>query len=88
MKKNIIILILATTGLFSCNQNRKATSKKIEQSQKTNDKDIYTKYKYTDSNGGSVTIQNSLPKGGMKYTDLNGEVYNYAVEKKEFEVFK
>ena len=79
MKKNIIILILATTGLFFCNQNRKPTSKKIEQSQKTNDKDIYTKYKYTDSNGGSVTIQNSLPKGGMKYTDLNGEVYNYAV---------
>jgi hypothetical protein len=79
MKKNIIILILATSGLFSCNQNNKSTPEKIEQSQKTNDKDIYTKYKYTDFKGGSITIQNSLPKGGMKYTDVNGEVYNYAV---------
>jgi hypothetical protein len=79
MKKNIIILILATSALFSCNQNNKSTPEKIEQSQKTNDKDIYTKYKYTDFKGGSITIQNSLPKGGMKYTDVNGEVYNYAV---------
>ena len=79
MKKNIIILILATFGLFSCNHNSKSTPEKIEQTQKTNDKDIYTKYKYIDSEGGSLTIQNSLPKGGMKYTDVNGEVYNYAV---------
>jgi len=79
MKKNIIVLILALSGLFSCNQNSKSMPQKIEQSQKTNDKDIYTKYKYTDSNGGSLTIQNSLPKGGMKYTDVNGEIYNYAV---------
>lgn len=79
MKKNIIILILATFGLFSCNQNSKSTSEKIEQTQKTSHKDIYTKYKYIDSKGGSLTIQNSLPKGGIKYTDVNGEVYNYAV---------
>ena len=79
MKKNIIVLILALSGLFSCNQNSKSMPQKIEQSQKINDKDIYTKYKYTDSNGGSLTIQNSLPKGGMKYTDVNGEIYNYAV---------
>jgi len=79
MKKNIILLILATFGLFSCNQNSKSPPEKIEQTQKTNDKDIYTKHKYIDSKGGSLTIQNSLPKGGMKYTDVNGEVYNYAV---------
>ena len=72
-------MILATFGLFSCNQNSKSTPEKIEQTQKANDKDIYTKYKYIDSKGGSLTIQNSLPKGGMKYTDVNGEVYNYAV---------
>lgn len=77
MKKNIIILILVTTGLFSCNYNSKST--KIKQSPKKIDKNIYTQYKYTDSNNGSVTIQNSLPKGGMKYTDVNGEVYNYAI---------
>jgi hypothetical protein len=79
MKKNIILLIWATSCLFSCNQNSKSKPEKIEQSQKINDKDIYTKYKYADSNGGSITIQNSLPKGGMKYTDVNGEVYNYVV---------
>ena len=40
---------------------------------------IYTKYEYTDSIGQSLIIQNSFPKGGTKYTDPNGEVYNYAV---------
>ena len=73
------MLILAISFLFSCNQNSKSIPQKIEQSQKTNDKDIYTKYKYKDPDVGSLTIQNSLPKGGMKYTDVNGEVYNYAV---------
>ncbi len=72
-------MILAVFGLFSCNQNSKSIPQKIEQNQKINDKDIYTKYKYTDSNVGSLTIQNSLPKGGMKYTDVNGEIYIYAV---------
>lgn len=79
MKKKILILILAINGLFSCKENRKPTSKKTEQSQKTNVKDIYTEYKYVDSNNGTVTLQNSLPKGGMKYTDVNGEVYSYVV---------
>lgn len=72
-------MILATFGLFSCKQNSKSTPKKTEQTQKTYDKDIYTKYKHIDSKGGSLTILNSLPKGGLKYTDVNGEVYNYAV---------
>ena len=40
---------------------------------------IYTKYEYTDSIGKSLILQNSFPKGGTKYTDPNGEVYNYAV---------
>lgn len=79
MKKNITILILVTFCLFSCNQNSKSTPEKIEQSQKINDKDIYTQNKYTDSKGQSITIQNSLPKGGLKYTDINSEVYSYAI---------
>lgn len=73
------MFILAIGGLFSCNQNSKTFPEKNKQSQKTNDQGIYTKYKYTDANGGSLTIQNSVPKGGMKYTDINGEVYSYAV---------
>jgi hypothetical protein len=40
---------------------------------------ICTKYEYTDSIGKSLIIQNSFPKGGTKYTDPDGEVYNYVV---------
>jgi hypothetical protein len=40
---------------------------------------IDTKYEYIDSIGASLIIQNSLPRGGAKYTDPDGEVYNYVV---------
>jgi hypothetical protein len=79
MKKNTLLLILVTFCLFSCNQNSKSTLEKIEQSEKKSDKNVYTKYKYTNSEGGGITIENSLPKGGMKYTDVKGEIYNYVV---------
>ncbi|WP_426063912.1 hypothetical protein [Flavobacterium sp. DSP2-3-1] len=79
MKKNTLLLILVTFCLFSCNQNSKSTLEKIEQSEKTSDKNVYTKYKYTNSEGGSIAIENSLPKGGMKYIDIKGEIYNYVV---------
>jgi hypothetical protein len=36
-------------------------------------------YEYADSIGKRLIIQNSFPKGGIKYTDSNGEVYVYAV---------
>ena len=79
MKKNTLLLIWLTFCLFSCNQNSKSTLEKNNQSEKTSDKNVYTKYKYTNSKGGSITIENSLPKGGMKYTDVKGEIYNYVV---------
>ncbi|MEO7047095.1 MAG: hypothetical protein ABI091_17465 [Ferruginibacter sp.] len=93
MKNNIIILIMATTGLFSCTQGSKSTpgtvniktldSAKNVQSQKpstnNNEKNIYTKYEYTNSNGKSLIIQNSFPKSGINYTDPNGKKYIYAV---------
>lgn len=80
MKKCIAILILVTTGLFSCKQDHKSTSDSVKKVQsKKLDKNVYTKYVYTDSNGGSVTIQNSFPKGGIRYTDSKGDVYVYAV---------
>ena len=79
MKKNTLLLIWLTFCLFSCNQNSKSTLEKNNQSEKTSDKNVYTKYKYTNSEGGSITIENSLPKGGMKYTDVKGEIYNYVV---------
>lgn len=34
---------------------------------------------YTDSAGNVVTIHNSLPKGGGRYTDSNGKVYSYVI---------
>jgi hypothetical protein len=40
---------------------------------------IDTESKYTRSDVKGVTIQNSFPKGGLKYTDHNGKVYVYAV---------
>jgi hypothetical protein len=45
----------------------------------SNDPDIHTKYEYTDSIGKRLIIQNGFPRGGMKYTDPNGETYVYAV---------
>lgn len=80
MKKSIAILILVTTSLFSCKQDHKSTSDSVKNVQsKKRDKNVYTKYLYTDSNGGSVIIQNSFPKGGIRYTDSKGDIYVYAV---------
>lgn len=84
---------MATTGLFSCKQGSNQpqdtvdieTTKSTEniESQKPianpNDKFIDTKYEYTDSTGKSLIIENSLPKGGLKYTDSNGKDYVYAI---------
>lgn len=84
MKKSIL-LIIATAGLFSCKQGSKSTLETVDietsNSVKNvqNDKDIYTKYEYADSKGGSLIIQNGFPRGGTKYTDSKGEVYNYAI---------
>jgi hypothetical protein len=40
---------------------------------------IDTKYAYRDSAGRCLLLHNSLPKGGLKYTDPNGKQYVYAV---------
>ena len=40
---------------------------------------IDTESKYTRSDVKGVIIQNSFPKGGLKYTDQNGKVYVYAI---------
>ena len=45
----------------------------------SNDRNIHTMYAYADSIGKRLIIQNSFPRGGMKYTDPNGEVYVYVV---------
>ncbi len=93
MKKSIVILILATIGIFSCKQVSKSTSdivgigtldstknvKSQKPSAKHNENNFYTKYEYTESNGARLIIQNSFPKSGANYTDPNGKKYIYAV---------
>jgi hypothetical protein len=92
MKKSIII-IMAMTGLISCGQGIKSTpdtidketlgsTETLQQQQPLtnyNERYIDTKYEYTDSIGMKLIIRNSLPKGGLKYTDPNGKVYVYAI---------
>ena len=85
MKKSILVISIATAVIFSCNQGSTSTPETVTtetvNSAKNvqNDKDIYTKYEYADSNGKSITIQNGYPRGGIKYTDPNGNVCSYAV---------
>jgi hypothetical protein len=93
MRKNIILLILAATGLISCKQSSKSTSDTVDietldstknvrtkkSSAQHNENNFYTKYEYTVSNGARLIIQNSFPKSGINYTDPNGKKYVYAV---------
>lgn len=90
MRNILLILILVTTGIFSCTQSTKSTESKAKteatdstknsQNKETfKSKDIYSKFEYFDNKDKSIIIQNGLPRGGMKYTDSKGEVYNYAV---------
>lgn len=85
MKKFLVLIFTATVGFFSCKQGGKSTPETVNTKNSIsvkntrNDKDIYTKYEYADSKGGSLILQNSFPRGGIKYTDPNGEEYYYAV---------
>lgn len=85
MKKTIVLLFAATAGFFSCTQGWKSTQETVDTETSNsvtnvqNDKDIYTKYEYADSKGGILIVQNSFPRGGIKYTDPNGEEYYCAV---------
>jgi hypothetical protein len=95
MRKSLIILIIVTTGLFSCGQGSQSTPNTITVEKETlesteNDKSqklltlhdekyIDTQNEYPDSNGKRVIIQNSLPKGGLKYTDTNSKDFVYAI---------
>jgi hypothetical protein len=73
MKTTIFILFMATTGLFSCGQSRKSKPDTVD----TETYNSTRNYEYADSMGDRLLIHNGGPKGGMKYTDPNGEVYGY-----------
>lgn len=60
-------------------ENIKSETKGIVTSRGSNERNIHTKYEYTDSNGKSLIIQNSFPRSKINYTDPNGKKYVYAV---------
>ena len=64
--------------LNSCGQNQ-TNVPTVKTKDVSTSKYIPTKYEYTDSIGKRLIIQNGLPRGGIKYTDPNGEVYMYAI---------
>jgi len=89
MKKlvKLFALFLQSVFLASCVQsqsnslkdNIKAETKHIVTSPGSDERNVHTKYEYTDSMGKRLIIQNGLPRGGLRYTDPNGEVYAYAI---------
>ena len=89
------ILILILTGLISCGKDRRSTPNAVKTkivepleniiiSKPLNSKQDYkefidTKFEYTDSKDKSLTIQNSLPRGGLNFTDKFGKDYVYFI---------
>jgi hypothetical protein len=71
MKKNILILIIVTTGFFSCGQPIKSTPENFE----IETVNSIRKYEYADSMGKRLIIQNSWSRG-IIYTDPNGKKEN------------
>jgi hypothetical protein len=89
IQKSIIILFVATTGLFSFGQVGKSTPDTVDTETSNSTENLHrqlpfgesqraftnhienidTKYEYADSNRKHLVIENSLPRGGLKYTD-------------------
>jgi hypothetical protein len=85
---HVYILFLMPVFHTSCGgQNKthlpkdkiKSETKDIYTSHLSDDKDVYGKYVYADSNGKQVIIENSGPKGGYIYTHPNCEECTCAV---------
>ena len=77
-----MFVFLSSCGQTQTNspkENIKAETKDIVTSPGSNERNVHTTYEYADSIGKRLIIQNSIPRGGIKYTDSNGEVYVYAV---------
>lgn len=51
----------------------------IEKENNYSQRFVDTKFEYLSSNNLSLTIQNSLPKGGLKYTNPKGQEFIYLV---------
>ena len=83
---HVYALFLVFVFHTSCGQNQrnlskdtiKPETKKTVTSPKSNERDINTKYEYTESNGARLIIENSFPKSAIWYADPNGRKYIYA----------
>jgi hypothetical protein len=85
---DVYTLLLMLVFFTSCGRQNKANlSKENSKSETKNtvapprsyEQYIHTKYTYADAIGKHMIIQNSFPKGGLKYTDPKGNVYIYAI---------
>ena len=95
MRLILPFIILMIAFIYSCGQDHKSTiikeSKDLGNSKillnaesfmpKTTakQKNIDSRYTYIDTNGHNLIIENSFPRGGLKYKDPKGEEYVYAV---------
>ncbi len=88
MGKILKLLIVFTAGIASCGQINTPPQKVIDSGTETLDsvpppdeinRYIHTEYSYFDSISSGLIIQNSFPKGGLKYTDSQGIEYVYAI---------
>ncbi len=86
MRAGIIIVLLVAVGIHSCGQNRETETAVADPVIGVNtssmgteiDSFVHTEFRYTDSAGLDLTIQNSYPRGGP-YTDLYGNRSGYGV---------
>ena len=78
----LVFVLCASCGQSQTNSpqnNIKSETKDIVTPPRSNNPDFHTKYEYPDSIGKRLIIQNGYPRGGIRYTAPNGEVYGYAV---------
>ena len=84
---HVYALFLVSVFLTSCGENQtnvpkdniKSETKDRVTSTRSNDPNFHTQYEYTDPIGKRLIIQNGYPRGGIRYTDPDGEEYGYAV---------
>src|SRR5580698_6523283 len=80
---HVYTLFLMFVFCTSCGEQNKPDRQKEKIKSETKDvctsRWTDTKYEYTDSIGKRLIIKNGFPRGGMKYTDRNADIYNYVV---------
>lgn len=79
-------LFLMAVCHSSCGQAQTTSAKdsikpenKERSTSPSKDPNLHTKYEYTDASGKRLIIQNGYPRGGIRYTAPDGELYGYAV---------